>query len=119
MYGIVAPSFGLPTAENKAWNSNNQFVVAEHGVLVFETGPSESIGNEIRIVKQGGQLDVEAFSRMIDGAIGSTQPRFLPPPLPQEEKRNLDGLDVAFIFTNGGYSPGNIMMYRLLYKNFD
>jgi hypothetical protein len=31
-------------------------------------------GNEIAIMKQDGQLDVEAFSRMTDGATGSNQP---------------------------------------------
>jgi hypothetical protein len=39
--------------------------------------------------------------------------------LPQGEKRNLGGVDVEFIFTNGGHSPGDIMIYRLLGKNFD
>ncbi|MFT4928860.1 MAG: cyclase [Phenylobacterium sp.] len=48
VYSIVAPSFGLPTAQNKAWNSNSHFVVTKTGVLVFDTGSSESIGQEIK-----------------------------------------------------------------------
>jgi hypothetical protein len=61
---MVGPSFGLPTAENKAWNSNSHFVVTEPRTLVFDTGSAESIGKEIRIMKKYGQLDVEVFSRM-------------------------------------------------------
>jgi glyoxylase-like metal-dependent hydrolase (beta-lactamase superfamily II) len=48
VYSIVAPSFGLPTPENKGWNSNSHFIVTEQGVLVFDTGSSESIGKEIK-----------------------------------------------------------------------
>ncbi|TWX67899.1 MBL fold metallo-hydrolase [Colwellia demingiae] len=48
VYSIVSPSFGLPTPENKGWNSNSHFVVTEKGVLLFDTGSSEIIGNEIK-----------------------------------------------------------------------
>lgn len=48
VYSIVSPSYGLPTPENKGWNSNSHFIVTEKGVLVFDTGSSESIGKEIR-----------------------------------------------------------------------
>ena len=48
VYSIVSPSFGLPTPENKGWNSNSHFVVTEEGVLLFDTGSSEIIGNEIK-----------------------------------------------------------------------
>ncbi len=48
VYSIVAPSFGLPTPENKGWNSNCHFVVANTGVLLFDTGSSESIGKKIK-----------------------------------------------------------------------
>jgi cyclase len=26
VYSIIAPSFGLPTAQNKGWNSNSHFI---------------------------------------------------------------------------------------------
>jgi glyoxylase-like metal-dependent hydrolase (beta-lactamase superfamily II) len=48
VYSIISPSLGLPTPENKGWNSNSHFVVTEEGVLVFDTGSSESIGNKIK-----------------------------------------------------------------------
>jgi glyoxylase-like metal-dependent hydrolase (beta-lactamase superfamily II) len=48
VYSIVSPSVGLPTPENKGWNSNSHFVVTEEGVLLFDTGSSESIGNAIK-----------------------------------------------------------------------
>jgi hypothetical protein len=48
VYSIVSPSFGLPTPENKGWNSNSHFVVTEKGVLLFDTGSSEVIGKEIK-----------------------------------------------------------------------
>jgi len=48
VYSIVSPSIGLPTPENKGWNSNIHFVVTGKGVLLFDTGSSESIGNKIK-----------------------------------------------------------------------
>jgi len=48
VYSIVSPSIGLPTPENKGWNSNVHFVVTKTGVLLFDTGSSESIGNNIK-----------------------------------------------------------------------
>lgn len=48
VYSIVSPSLGLPTPENKGWNSNSHFVVTGKGVLLFDTGSSESIGNKIK-----------------------------------------------------------------------
>jgi len=48
VYSIVSPSFGLPTPENKGWNSNSHFVVTDKGVLLFDSGSSEIIGNEIK-----------------------------------------------------------------------
>jgi cyclase len=47
VYSIVSPSLGMPTPENKGWNSNSHFVVTETGALLFDTGSSESIGNKI------------------------------------------------------------------------
>ena len=48
VYSIVSPSFGLPTPENKGWNSNSHFIVTKDGVLLFDTGSSETIGNGIK-----------------------------------------------------------------------
>lgn len=48
IYSIVSPSFGLPTPENKGWNSNVHFIVTKSGVLLFDTGSSESIGHKIK-----------------------------------------------------------------------
>ncbi|XOV79612.1 MAG: MBL fold metallo-hydrolase [Aestuariibacter sp.] len=47
VYSIIAPHYGLPTPQNKGWNSNSHFVVTDDGVLVFDTGSSEAIGREI------------------------------------------------------------------------
>lgn len=47
VYSIISPSYGRPTAENKGWNSNSHFVVTNKGVLVFDTGSSELIGEAI------------------------------------------------------------------------
>ena len=48
IYSIVSPSFGLPTPENKGWNSNAHFITTKSGVLLFDTGSSESIGYKIK-----------------------------------------------------------------------
>ena len=48
VYSIISPSIGLPTPKNKGWNSNVHFVVTETGVLLFDTGSSETIGNNIK-----------------------------------------------------------------------
>ena len=48
VYSIISPSIGLPTPENKGWNSNVHFVVTRTGVLLFDTGSSETIGNNIK-----------------------------------------------------------------------
>ncbi|WMN62058.1 MBL fold metallo-hydrolase (plasmid) [Pseudoalteromonas xiamenensis] len=48
VYSIVAPSYGRPTAENQGWNSNSHFIITGDGVLVVDTGSSESIGQAIK-----------------------------------------------------------------------
>lgn len=48
VYSIISPSFGLPTAQNKGWNSNSHFIVTKKGVVLFDTGSSESIGQAIK-----------------------------------------------------------------------
>lgn len=48
VYSIISPNIGLPTPENKGWNSNVHFVITQTGVLLFDSGSSESIGNNIK-----------------------------------------------------------------------
>ncbi|WP_281558164.1 MBL fold metallo-hydrolase [Thalassomonas sp. RHCl1] len=156
VYSLVAPSFGLPTPENKGWNSNSHFVVTDKGVLVFDTGSSEAIGKEIKkaiksvtdkpvlwvvnshshadhwlgnaaftnsgaeiiassqaatTMKKYGQQDIDAFSRMTKGATGTTHMTYPISLLAQREKRNLGGMEVEFIFSNDGHSPGDVLMW--------
>ena len=156
VYSIVSPSFGLPTPENKGWNSNSHFVITEKGVLLFDTGSSELIGNKIKsaiksvtnqsvrwvinshshadhwlgnaaftdtaiefiasnqaltTMKKYGQEDVEFYSRVTKGAIGSTQLVYPTLLLSQKQKRNFGGVDVEFIFSNDGHSPGDVLMW--------
>ncbi|USE71070.1 MBL fold metallo-hydrolase [Pseudoalteromonas maricaloris] len=47
VYSVISPFYGRPTVENKGWNSNSHFIVTTQGVLVFDTGSSEHIGNAI------------------------------------------------------------------------
>ncbi len=156
VYSIVSPSLGLPTPENKGWNSNSHFVVTENGVLLFDTGSSESIGNEIKMtiksvtdkpvrwvinshshadhwlgnaaftdtnaeiitskkalttMKEHGPGAVAFYSRVTKGTIGSTQLVYPTVLLTQKRKRNFGGLEVEFIFSNDGHSPGDILMW--------
>lgn len=156
VYSIVSPSFGLPTPENKAWNSNSHFVVTEKGVLLFDTGSSELIGNKIKsaiksvtdqpvrwvinshshadhwlgnaaftdtvveiiasnqaltTMKKYGEEDVKFYSRVTKGTIGDTQLVYPTVLLDQKQKRNFGGVDVEFIFSNDGHSPGDILMW--------
>ncbi|WP_019028163.1 MBL fold metallo-hydrolase [Colwellia piezophila] len=156
VYSIIAPAYGLPSPENKGWNSNSHFVVTEEGVLVFDTGSSELVAQGIRraiksvtnkpvrwvvnshshadhwfgnaefadtgaeiiataaaltIMKQDGPGAVEFFSRVTEGATGTT--RLIHPTtlLTQREKRNIGGVEVEFIFSNDGHSPGDVLMW--------
>ena len=156
VYSIVSPSFGLPTPENKGWNSNSHFVVTEKGVLLFDTGSSELIGNKIKsaiksvtdqpirwvvnshshadhwlgnaafsnsdveiiasshalaTMKEDGQGSMEFYSRVTKGEIGSTQLVYPTLLLKHKQKRNFGGVDVEFIFSNDGHSPGDILMW--------
>lgn len=47
VYSIISPYYGRPTAENQGWNANSHFVVTQQGVLVFDTGSSQHIGEAI------------------------------------------------------------------------
>lgn len=156
VYSIIAPSYGLPSQENKGWNSNSHFVVTENGVLVFDTGSSELIAKGIRraiktvtnkpvlwvvnshshadhwlgnaefsdtgveiiasaaavkVMKQDGPGAVEFFSRVTKGATGTTRLMHPTEIITDTTKRNIDGLDVEFIFSNGGHSPGDILLW--------
>ena len=156
VYSIVSPSYGRPSPENKGWNSNSHFIVTGKGVLVFDTGSSELIGNEIikaiktvtqqpirwvvnshshadhwlgnaafanvgaeiystnpsiAAMKEDGQGVVDAFSRMTKGATGLTHAYYPTSLLIQKEKRNLGGVDVEFILSNDGHSPGDVLMW--------
>jgi glyoxylase-like metal-dependent hydrolase (beta-lactamase superfamily II) len=48
VYAIVSPARGFPDADNQGWNSNTAFVVTGDGVLMFDTGSSERIGEALR-----------------------------------------------------------------------
>jgi glyoxylase-like metal-dependent hydrolase (beta-lactamase superfamily II) len=48
VYAVITPAKDFPSAENKGWNSNATFVVTDEGVLVFDTGSSETIGQALR-----------------------------------------------------------------------
>lgn len=156
IYSVIAPAYGRPTAQNKGWNSNSYFVVTGSGVLVFDTGSSESIGKGIiqaigavtdepvrwvvnshshadhwlgnaafaklgaeifaspeslMTMKTDGQDDVDAFYRMTEGAIGSSQIHYPGRILTGNLKRKFGGLEVEFLVANDGHSPGDVMMW--------
>jgi len=156
VYSIIAPSYGRPSPENKGWNSNSHFVVTETGVLVFDTGSSESIGMEITraittvtdlpirwvvnshshadhwlgnaafsnvgaevistapsvaAMKEDGQGVVDVFSRMTKGATGSSQLSFPTSLIAQRQTRNVGGVDIEFILSGDGHSPGDVLMW--------
>ena len=47
VYAIISPASSFPNAENKGWNSNSAFVETSEGLLVFDTGSSETIGKAL------------------------------------------------------------------------
>lgn len=48
VYAIISPARGFPDPENLGWNANAAFVVTAEGVLMFDTGSSERIGQALR-----------------------------------------------------------------------
>lgn len=48
VYAVISPARDFPNPENKGWNSNAAFVVTGAGVLVIDTGSSETIGKALR-----------------------------------------------------------------------
>ncbi len=156
VYSIIAPSVGRPTPENRGWNSNSHFIVTDDGVLVFDTGSSEIIGNELLraigtvteqpvrwvvnshshadhwlgnaafankgaqvistrpsmlAMKEDGQGVVEAFSKMTDGATGHTKATYPTSFLLQSQKQTFGGVEIEFIFSDNGHSPGDVLMW--------
>ena len=47
VYAIVSPASDFPNEENLGWNSNSAFVITDDGLLVFDTGSSETIGKAL------------------------------------------------------------------------
>jgi glyoxylase-like metal-dependent hydrolase (beta-lactamase superfamily II) len=156
IYSIISPFYGRPTPRNKGWKAKSHFIVTEKGVLVFDTGSSEVIGNAIiktiksvtdkpirwvvnshshadhwlgngafanqgievittksslAKMKRNGQEDVDAFSRMTQGATGKTPLYFPTSLLTQKETRNFGGVDVVFYFSHDGHSSGDVLMW--------
>ena len=156
VYSIVSPSFGLPTPENKGWNSNSHFIITNDGVLVFDTGSSDLIGSKIKsaiksvtdqpvrwvinshshadhwfgnaafsdstveiiatnqtlkTMKEHGEGAIKFYTQVTKGTIGSIQLVYPSVLLDQGQKRNFGGVDVEFIFSNDGHSPGDILMW--------
>jgi len=85
------------------WLGNAAF--ADTGAEIISTGPS------VRTMKEDGQGVVEAFSRMTEGATGSSRIVYPTLLLDQREKRNLGGVDVEFISSNDGHSLGDVLMW--------
>ena len=50
VYAVITPTRDLPNPENRGWNSNSGFVVLESGVLLFDSGSSQAIGDSLREV---------------------------------------------------------------------
>ena len=53
VYAVITPARDFPNPENKGWNSNAGFIVTEEGVLVFDTGSSETIGKVLKATIRG------------------------------------------------------------------
>lgn len=50
VYAVITPARDFPNVENRGWNSNSTFVVNGDGVLVIDSGSSETIGRALRQV---------------------------------------------------------------------
>ncbi|UCE89085.1 MAG: MBL fold metallo-hydrolase [Pseudomonadota bacterium] len=48
VYAVLTPARDFPNAQNKGWNSNSAFVVTDGGVLLFDTGTSQTIGEALK-----------------------------------------------------------------------
>lgn len=78
--------------------------------------PSENIEiiaskSTAETMKKDGQRDVNAFRRMTEGATGDTQLVYPTRYVKEGEKAVLGNLNVEFIFSNDGHSPGDLMLW--------
>jgi cyclase len=48
VYAVISPARDFPNPENLGWNANMAFVVTDDGVLVVDTGSSETMGVALR-----------------------------------------------------------------------
>ena len=48
VYAVISPARDFPNVENKGWNSNSGFVVTPDGVLLFDSGSSQTIGMALK-----------------------------------------------------------------------
>lgn len=53
VYAVITSARDFPNVENRGWNSNSTFVVTNDGVLVVDSGSSETIGKALRKVIAG------------------------------------------------------------------
>ena len=53
VYAVITPARDYPNPDNRGWNSNSAFIVAEEGILLFDTGASREIGESIKKVIAG------------------------------------------------------------------
>jgi glyoxylase-like metal-dependent hydrolase (beta-lactamase superfamily II) len=53
LYAVISPARDFPSPENKGWNSNSAFAVTKGGVLVIDSGSSETVGKALRKVIAG------------------------------------------------------------------
>lgn len=111
---------GIVKAIKSVTNKPVRWVVNSHshadhwlGNAAFADTVAEiiSTGSSVATMKQDGPIDVDAFFRMTEGATGSTHLVYPTVLLAQDEKRNIGGVDVEFIFSNDAHSPGDIMMW--------
>jgi glyoxylase-like metal-dependent hydrolase (beta-lactamase superfamily II) len=65
----------------------------------------------LQTMKKHGPEDVAFYSRVTKGAIGPTQLVYPTSLLAQQQKRNFGGVDIEFIFSNDGHSPGDVLMW--------
>ncbi len=47
VWAVISPATSFPNVENKGWNSNTAIVETAEGLLVFDTGSSETIGKAL------------------------------------------------------------------------
>ncbi|MDH5785404.1 MAG: MBL fold metallo-hydrolase [Chromatiales bacterium] len=47
VWAIISPAISFPDPSNKGWNSNTAIVETSEGLLVFDTGSSETIGKAL------------------------------------------------------------------------